>query len=61
MLVAIGGGGAQHAAEFAELAGMRRVLVMPHAVVMAALGMLCSPGEGDVRLAANEARGAAAA
>ncbi|QDP24490.1 hydantoinase/oxoprolinase family protein [Bradyrhizobium cosmicum] len=54
VLVAIGGGGAQHAAEIAELAGMRRVLVMPHAGVMAALGMLCSPGEGDVRLAANE-------
>ncbi|MBR1125693.1 hydantoinase/oxoprolinase family protein [Bradyrhizobium lablabi] len=54
VLVAIGGGGAQHAAEVAELAGMRRVLVMPHAGVMAALGMLCSPDEGDVRVVANE-------
>ena len=54
VLVAIGGGGAQHAAEIAELAGMRRVLVMPHAGVMAALGMLYSPDEGDVRLAASE-------
>ncbi|MGT2437624.1 hydantoinase/oxoprolinase family protein [Bradyrhizobium betae] len=54
VLVAIGGGGAQHAAEIAELAGMRRVLVMPHAGVMAALGMLCGPDGGDVRLAASE-------
>lgn len=54
VLVAIGGGGAQHAAEIAELAGMRRVLVMPHAGVMAALGMLCSPDEGDVALEASE-------
>ena len=54
MLVAIGGGGAQHAAEIAELAGMRRVLVMPHSGVMAALGMLCGPDEGDVRPAASE-------
>jgi N-methylhydantoinase A len=54
VLVAIGGGGAQHAAEIAELAGIRRVLVVPHAGVMAAVGMLCSPNEGDVRLAASE-------
>lgn len=54
VLIAIGGGGAQHAAEVAELAGMRCVLVMPQAGVMAALGMLCSPGEGDVRQAASE-------
>ncbi|RQH05584.1 hydantoinase/oxoprolinase family protein [Bradyrhizobium sp. RP6] len=54
VLVAIGGGGAQHAAEVAELAGMRRGLVLPHAGVMAALGMLCGPDEGDVRMAANE-------
>lgn len=56
VLVAIGGGGAQHAAEVAELAGMRRVLVMPQAGVIAALGMLCSPGEGDVRLAASDSQ-----
>jgi N-methylhydantoinase A len=56
MLVALGGGGAQHAAEVAELAGMRRVLVMPQAGVMAALGMLCSPDEGDVRLEASESQ-----
>ncbi|MEY9886078.1 hydantoinase/oxoprolinase family protein [Bradyrhizobium sp. USDA 329] len=54
VLVAIGGGGAQHAAEIAELAGMRHVLVMPHAGVMAALGMLYSPDEGDVSLATSE-------
>lgn len=54
VLVAIGGGGAQHAAEIAELAGMRRVLVMPHAGVMAALGMLYGPDESAVRLAASE-------
>ncbi|MBJ7401879.1 MAG: hydantoinase/oxoprolinase family protein, partial [Bradyrhizobium sp.] len=50
VLIAIGGGGAQHAAEIAELAGIRRVLVMPNASVMSALGMLCGPEEGDVRL-----------
>jgi len=54
VLVAVGGGGAQHAAEVAELAGMRRLLVMPHAGVMAALGMLCDPDEGDVRLTASD-------
>lgn len=54
VLVAIGGGGAQHAAEIAELSGMRRVLVLPHAGVMAALGMLCGPDDGAVRLAAAE-------
>jgi len=54
VLVAIGGGGAQHAAEVAELAGMRRVLVMPQAGVMAALGMLCGPDETDVRLTATD-------
>lgn len=54
VLVAIGGGGAQHAAEVAELAGMRRVLVMPQAGVMAALGMLCGPDDDDVRLAADD-------
>jgi len=40
MLVAAGGGGAQHAAEVAELAGMAQVRVLPHAGVIAALGML---------------------
>jgi N-methylhydantoinase A len=54
VLIAIGGGGAQHAAEVAELAGIRRVLVMPHAGVMAALGMLCDPDDDDVRLAVND-------
>ncbi|WP_158670334.1 hydantoinase/oxoprolinase family protein [Bradyrhizobium guangdongense] len=54
VLVAIGGGGAQHAAEVAELAGIRRVLVMPHASVIAALGMLCGPEEGDVGLTASD-------
>jgi N-methylhydantoinase A len=54
VLVAIGGGGAQHAAEIAELAGIRRVLVMPHAGVIAALGMLCGPDDGDVRLTASD-------
>jgi N-methylhydantoinase A len=54
VLVAIGGGGAQHGAEVAELAGMRRVLVLPHAGVMAALGMLCGPDDGEVRRTAGE-------
>jgi N-methylhydantoinase A len=53
VLVAIGGGGAQHAAEIAELVGIRRVLVMPNASVMSALGMLCGPEEVDVRLTAS--------
>lgn len=53
VLLAIGGGGAQHAAEVADLCGIRRVLVMPHAGVMAALGMLCDPDEGAVRPAAS--------
>ena len=42
VLVAVGGGGAQHAAEVAELAGIRQVRVLPHAGVVAALGMLCA-------------------
>jgi N-methylhydantoinase A len=54
VLIAIGGGGAQHAAEVAELCGMRRVLVMPQAGVMAALGMLCGPDAGDVRHAPSD-------
>jgi N-methylhydantoinase A len=54
VLIAIGGGGAQHAAEVAELTGMRRVLVMPQGGVMAALGMLCSPDEGDVSQPTSE-------
>ncbi|HEY8337936.1 MAG TPA: hydantoinase/oxoprolinase family protein [Tardiphaga sp.] len=54
VLVAIGGGGAQHAAEVADIAGIRRVLVMPHASVIAALGMLSDPDEGLVQLAASD-------
>jgi N-methylhydantoinase A len=54
VLVAIGGGGAQHAAEVAETAGIRRVLVMPHASVIAALGMLSDPDEGLVQLVASD-------
>ncbi len=42
LLVAAGGGGAQHAAEVAELAGIREVRVLPHAGVVSALGMLCA-------------------
>jgi len=42
-LVAAGGGGAQHVAEVAELAGVPRVRVIPHAGVIAALGLLASP------------------
>lgn len=42
-LVAAGGGGAQHVAEVAELAGVTRVRVIPHAGVIAALGLLASP------------------
>ncbi len=40
LLVAAGGGGAQHAAEVAELAGIAQVRVLPHASVVAALGLL---------------------
>ncbi len=43
VLVAAGGGGAQHVAEVAELAGVPRVRVIPHAGVIAALGLLASP------------------
>lgn len=42
LLVAAGGGGAQHAAEVADLAGMTQVRVLPQAGVIAALGMLCA-------------------
>ncbi|HEY9237960.1 MAG TPA: hydantoinase/oxoprolinase family protein, partial [Burkholderiaceae bacterium] len=42
LLVAAGGGGAQHAAEVADLAGMTQVRVLPQASVIAALGMLCA-------------------
>lgn len=42
LLVAAGGGGAQHAAEVADLAGMAQVRVLPQAGVIAALGMLCA-------------------
>ena len=42
LLVAAGGGGAQHAAEVAELAGITLVRVLPQAGVIAALGMLCA-------------------
>ena len=41
-LVAGGGGGAQHAAEVAERAGIARVRVLPHAGVIAAYGLLVS-------------------
>lgn len=43
LLIAAGGGGAQHAAEVAALAGIAQVRVLPHAGVVAALGMLCAP------------------
>jgi N-methylhydantoinase A len=43
VLVAAGGGGAQHVAEVAELAGVPRVRVIPHAGVIAALGLLAAP------------------
>ena len=43
LLVAAGGGGAQHVAEVAELAGVSRVRVIAHAGVVAALGLLASP------------------
>jgi N-methylhydantoinase A len=42
-LVAGGGGGAQHAAEVAERAGIARVRVLPQAGVIAAHGLLVSP------------------
>jgi len=45
LLVAVGGGGAQHAAEVAALAGMTAVRVLPQAGVMAALGMVRGPEE----------------
>jgi N-methylhydantoinase A len=40
ILVAAGGGGAQHAAEVADLAGMRHVRIPQHAGIAAALGLL---------------------
>lgn len=43
LLVAAGGGGAQHVAEVAELAGVSKVRVIAHAGVVAALGLLASP------------------
>ncbi|QHE85705.1 hydantoinase/oxoprolinase family protein [Hydrogenophaga sp. BPS33] len=43
VLVAAGGGGAQHVAEVAELAGVSQVRVIAHAGVVAALGLLASP------------------
>lgn len=43
LLVAAGGGGAQHVAEVAELAGMSQVRVIANAGVVAALGLLASP------------------
>ena len=43
LLVAAGGGGAQHVAEVAELAGVSQVRVIAHAGVIAALGLLASP------------------
>ncbi|WP_295525366.1 hydantoinase/oxoprolinase family protein [uncultured Pseudacidovorax sp.] len=46
-LVAVGGGGAQHAAEVAALAGMPAVRVLPQAGVMAALGMVRGPEESS--------------
>ena len=42
LLVAAGGGGAQHVAEVAELAGVRQVRVIAHAGVVAALGLLAA-------------------
>lgn len=43
LLVAAGGGGAQHVAEVADLAGVSQVRVIAHAGVIAALGLLASP------------------
>ncbi|WP_444691026.1 hydantoinase/oxoprolinase family protein [Hydrogenophaga sp.] len=51
LLVAAGGGGAQHVAEVAELAGVGQVRVIPHAGVIAALGLLASPPTQTVELA----------
>lgn len=43
VLIAAGGGGAQHVAEVAELAGVTKARVIAHAGVVAALGLLASP------------------
>jgi N-methylhydantoinase A len=43
VLVAFGGGGPLHGCALAELAGMRTVLVPPHAGVLSALGLAVSP------------------
>lgn len=43
VLLAAGGGGAQHVVEVAELAGITKARVIPHAGVVAALGLLASP------------------
>lgn len=53
LLVAAGGGGAQHVAEVAELAGVHRVRVIAHAGVAAALGLLASPPTQTVEKACS--------
>ncbi|MCV0438805.1 MAG: hydantoinase/oxoprolinase family protein [Hydrogenophaga sp.] len=53
LLVAAGGGGAQHAAEVAELAGVSQVRVIAHAGVVAALGLLASPPTQTVEKACS--------
>jgi N-methylhydantoinase A len=53
LLVAAGGGGAQHVAEVAELAGVSQVRVIAHAGVVAALGLLASPPTQTVEKACS--------
>lgn len=53
LLVAAGGGGAQHVAEVAELAGVSQVRVIAHAGVVAALGLLASPPSQTVEKACS--------
>jgi len=53
LLVAAGGGGAQHVAEVAELAGVSQVRVIAHAGVVAALGLLASPPTQTVEQACS--------
>jgi N-methylhydantoinase A len=51
LLVAAGGGGAQHAAEVADLAGITQVRVLPQSGVIAALGLLCAAPTQTLELA----------
>lgn len=54
VLVAAGGGGAQHVAEIAELVGASKVFIPPHSGVAAALGLLVARSADTVEESINE-------